>query len=216
MAADHCPNCGQENQIEDQFCIKCGTPLHKEVKTSLPTENTNNLVIPAGCAWCAERPGTQVIETIVQVQEANVKRTVHMHLERCDECERFSKKIRPIEMIVGWLVFFAFFAAFYGMVYAMQHKSWVIGIFSFLYVLYTAAEAMLWKRNYLRQLIVNVILALGLGKDRPSGYRFNQTQSFMLDVYGFIEFHNPAFQTKFASLNPKAVNPRTNKKVPIR
>ena len=101
MAADHCPNCGQENQIEDQFCIKCGTPLHKEVKTSLPAENTNNLVIPVGCAWCAERPGTQVIETIVQVQEANVKRTVHMHLERCDECERFSKKIRPIEIIVG-------------------------------------------------------------------------------------------------------------------
>ena len=150
-----------------------------------------------------------MVEIELPLQAA--KRILTFHLERCPECEQFAKKIKPIETIAGWAVFLLFFAAFYGMVAAMQHKNWLLGIVSFLYILYTLAEAMLWKHNYLRQWIVKGVLALGAEKTRPSGYSFNQAGAFFVDTYGFIEFNNPSYHAKFARLNPGLVNPKTKK-----
>ena len=136
-----------------------------------------------------------------------VKISVQIPVEICPECEAFSKKIRPLETLLGWISFLAFFAAFYGMVYAMQNKNLLIGIISFGYVFYTMAESMLWKKNYLTQLILKAINGITLDKSRPAGYYFNHAEAFQLDANGFIHFYNDEFNSNFFRQNPSFARP---------
>lgn len=41
-----CPNCGYENNDENQFCMKCGRPILQKSQKSNP--NTDNLYIKSG------------------------------------------------------------------------------------------------------------------------------------------------------------------------
>jgi hypothetical protein len=183
------------------------------------------VVSPEICAWCARRKGEkqktikdQWTFTDSRVSALGVRQSheviVTAVVQQCAECESFAKRIKPIEISVVVLEVVSYIAAITGSYYSIKSGNWLLAIMLWLYIFYGMCVIMLFDRkDYLKNVLMELIIKTFFAKYRPEGYSFNSTNCFqvMRDEVAnknYLLFTNPDYQMEFEKLNPDLAKPK--------